>query len=69
MRKNRKVRFKLGVILKLTEFFIEEAVICFEVAKLFNAGTTWKGFSGKGLPQSSNHLLSNFQLDRVLRHD
>jgi hypothetical protein len=40
MRKNRKVRFKLGVILKLTEFFIEEAVICFEVAKLFNAGTT-----------------------------
>jgi len=39
MRKNRKVSFKLGVILKLTEFFIEEEVICFEVAKLFNAGT------------------------------
>jgi len=39
MRKNRKVRFKLGVILKLTEFFIEEEVICFEVVKLFNAGT------------------------------
>ena len=39
MRKNRKVSFKLGVILKLTEIFIEYEVICFEVAKLFNAGT------------------------------
>jgi len=39
MRKNRKVSFKLGVILKLTEFFIEYEVICFKVAKLFNAGT------------------------------
>ena len=45
MRKNRKVRFKLGVILKLTEFFIEEEVICFEVAKLFNAGTPHEKYS------------------------
>ena len=40
MRKNRKVRFKLGVILKLTEFFIEEEVICFEVA---NDGRNYVG--------------------------